>query len=83
MNQEDFKKLYEKFTPTVRSFSTEEWDKALADWASYRKLIPDGLPIGRWLKNDVDGYLPDFLDTKEQKFGHARIGNYDQVMIYK
>ena len=83
MNQEDFKKLYEKFTPTVRSFSTEEWEKALADWASYRKLIPDGLPIGRWLKNDVDGYLPDFLDTKEQKFGHARIGNYDQVMIYK
>ena len=85
MNQEEFRKLYDKFTPSNRSFSVKEWDDALTAWRKYRELIesPDGLPIDRWLKNDEQGYLPDFLDTKEQKFGHARIGNYDQVMIYK
>ena len=85
MNQEEFRKLYEKFSPTERSFSEKNWNEALEDWKPYRELIqsPDGLPIDRWLKNDGQGYLPDFLDTKEQKFGHARIGNYDQVMIYQ
>lgn len=85
MNKEEFTKLYDKFTGTEYSFSEDEWNKAIEDWKRYRELIEreDGLPIDRWLKNDDKGYLPDFLDTKEQKFGHARIGNYDQVMIYQ
>lgn len=66
------------------SFTEDEWNDAVEKWEGYRKdIISDnGLPIDRWLKND-DGYLPDFLDTKEKRFGHARIGNYKQVMIYK
>ena len=85
MNQREFTTLYKKFSPTKLSFSEEQWNKALEDWKSYRKMIDSsgGLPINRWLKNNSDGYLPDFLDTKEQKFGHARIGNYEQVMIYQ
>ena len=84
MNKDEFKKLYSKFKPT-RAFSAAEWDAALSTWEPYYSLIvsPDGLPLDRWLKNEKDGYLPDYLDTKEQKFGHPRIGNYNQVMIYR
>ena len=84
MNEQEFKSLYAKFEYTSRSFSEDKWGEALEDWIKYRDLIkmPGGLPIDRWLRNE-HGYLPDFLDTKEQKFGHARIGNYEQVMIYQ
>ena len=82
MNKLEFENLYNKFNSTERSFSTEEWDAAISEWKKYREMIEAGLSIDRWLKNK-DGYLPNFLDTKEQKFGHARIGNYDQVMIYQ
>ena len=84
MNEQEFKKLYENFKSTERFFNEIEWDDAINKWKNYRELIQqnEGLPIERWLKNDQAGYLPDFLDTKEQKFGHARIGNYEQVMIY-
>lgn len=83
MKQTAFKKMYDEFRPTSRSFSENDWDAALNSWAPYRNLIRDNLPLDRWLKNETDGYLPDYLDTKEQKFGHARIGNYEQVMIYQ
>lgn len=85
MNQVEFKQLFDRFNPSGSGFfSVSDWDKALGEWQSYYDAIttPPGLPLARWLKNK-DGYLPDFLDTKEQKFGHARIGNYDQVMIYQ
>ena len=86
MKEKEFKDLYDKFKPekTNISFTEKQWDEAIKKWEEYRKdIISDnGLPIDRWLKND-GGYLPDFLDTKEKKFGHARIGNYKQVMIYK
>lgn len=86
MDEKEFRDLYNEFNPkeTNISFTVVEWDNAIRDWEEYRELIisNDGLPIDRWLKNDK-GYLPDFLDTKEKKFGHARIGNYEQVMIYK
>ncbi len=90
MKQAAFKKMYDEFrSSTSRSFSEDDWDKALNSWGEYRDLIKNNLPIDRWLKNEKNekneknGYLPDFLDTKEQKFGHARIGNYEQVMIYR
>ena len=88
MNKEKFNNLFAKYNvPNSRSFTVNGWDNALKEWDSYYKLIksPEGLPLNRWLKpeKESDGYLPDFLDTKEKVFGHARIGNYDQVMIYK
>ena len=43
----------------------------------------DGLQIDRWLKNDVDGYLPDFLEKKERNFGHAKPGTMEGNMIYQ
>jgi hypothetical protein len=85
MEQHEFKQLYDRFNPTGSGFFlASDWDRALDDWKPYYEAIisPAGLPIEKWLKNQ-NGYLPDFLDTKEQKFGHARIGNYDQVMIYQ
>ena len=85
MNQSEFKQLYDRFNPTGSGFFlASDWDRALDDWMPYYEAIisSEGLPIDKWLKNR-DGYLPDFLDTKEQKFGHARIGNYDQVRIYQ
>lgn len=83
MEQLEFKQLYDRFKP-AGAFSTTEWDIALDSWKPfYDEIISvGGLPIDKWLKNP-SGYLPDFLDTKEQKFGHARIGNYEQVMIYQ
>lgn len=83
MEQHEFKELYDKFTP-VGAFSVADWDTALAKWKTFHDEIisANGLPIEKWIKN-TSGYLPDFLDTKEQKFGHARIGNYEQVMIYQ
>ena len=83
MKKEDFEDLYKKFSGTFRSFTEDEWDEAISRWNQYCDLIKNGLPIDRWLRNTEKGYLPDFLDTKEQRFGHARIGNYEQVMIYQ
>lgn len=85
MEQKAFKELFDRFIPSGGGFFTEaDWDKALNEWQPYYDDIisSSGLPIEKWVKNK-DGYLPDFLDTKEQKFGHARIGNYDQVKIYQ
>lgn len=83
MKKSEFERIFNTYKAT-NAFSVAEWDMALDNWKSYYDTIisETSLPIERWLKND-EGYLPDFLDTKEQKFGHARIGNYDQVMIYK
>lgn len=83
MNQSEFKQLYDRFNP-IGAFSVADWDTALANWQTFydEVISADGLPIEKWIKNP-GGYLPDFLDTKEQKFGHARIGNYEQVMIYR
>lgn len=82
MNKTDFQLLFNDFKQTSRSFDSATRDAQLSKWKPYIKEISDGLDIKKWIKND-DGYLPDFLDTKEQNFGHARIGNYEQVMIYK
>lgn len=83
MKPERFKHLFDRFQETTRAFSEEDWDNAVKAWDEYYQLIKKGLPLKRWIKNEQEGYLPDFLDTKEQRFGHARIGNYEQVMIYK
>ncbi len=91
MKKDEFKKLYEEYVKDENLNTTNEnnkegidnkWNNALKAWEVYREQIKEGLPLEKWLKNDA-GYLPDFLDTKEKFFGHARIGNYDQVMIYK
>ena len=84
MDKNEFLELYTNYKPSDRTFDTKAWNDALAEWKKYSDLIKDanGFPFDRWIKNDA-GYLPDFLDVKEQKFGHARIGNYTQVMIYK
>ncbi len=78
--------MYDAFNASSETgyFKVEDWDNALTSWQPfYNEIIStNGLSIDRWLRNS-DGYLPDYLDTKEKKFGHARIGNYDQVMIYQ
>lgn len=83
MDKLEFAQIFSTFKAT-NSFSVAEWDAAISNWEPYYNDIISaaGLPIEKWLKN-ASGYLPDFLDTKEQKFGHARIGNYEQVMIYQ
>lgn len=86
MDRNSFKKMYDAFNASNETgyFKIEDWRSALASWQPFYDEITstDGLSLDRWLKNRA-GYLPDYLDTKEQKFGHARIGNYDQVMIYQ
>ncbi len=86
MNKDEFKSMFDKFNANSEAgyFDEGAWDASVKNWKTYYDEIvsPDGLQLDRWLKND-NGYLPDFLDTKEQKFGHSRIGNYDQVMIYQ
>ena len=86
MNKDEFKSMFDKFNANSEFgyFDEKAWDDSVKKWKTYYDEIvsPDGLQLDRWLKND-NGYLPDFLDTKEQKFGHSRIGNYDQVMIYQ
>lgn len=86
MNRIEFKKMYDSFNANseIGYFNDNDWDKSVSQWEPFYKEIVsvNGLELGRWVKNSA-GYLPDFLDTKEQKFGHARIGNYDQVMIYQ
>lgn len=86
MDRNSFKKMYDAFNASSETgyFKIEDWRSALTSWQPFYNEItsPDGLSLDRWLKNST-GYLPDYLDTKEQKFGHARIGNYDQVMIYQ
>ena len=84
MERAEFKKLFDNFNPVGKTghFTSEDWAQAIQKWTPYYNKIVNGLSIDDWLKNS-EGYLPDFLDTKEQKFGHARIGNYEQVMIYQ
>ena len=86
MNKDEFKSMFDKFNANSEAgyFDEGAWDASVKKWKTYYDEIvsPDGLQLDRWLKND-NGYLPDFLDTKEQNFGHSRIGNYDQVMIYQ
>lgn len=86
MNQDEFRSMFERFNEKIEKgyFDEKAWNESVEDWENYYNEIisKSGLQLDRWLKND-NGYLPDFLDTKEQKFGHSRIGNYDQVMIYR
>lgn len=83
MTENDLKDLYEGFKKEHKINKSVIWDDQLKKWEPFYKEITEGLKFERWMKNDEEGYLPDFLDTKEKFFGHARIGNYDQVMIYK
>ena len=82
MDKLTFKEAFDLFTP-INAFTVSDWDDAMTNWESYYTdmVSASGLPIERWLKN-AGGYFPDFFDTKEIRFGHARIGNYDHVMIY-
>lgn len=86
MNKDEFKSMFDKFNAHSEAvyFDEAAWNDSVKKWKTYYDEIvsPDGLQLDRWLKND-NGYLPDFLDTKEQTFGHSRIGNYEQVMIYQ
>lgn len=86
MNKDEFKSMFDEFNADCEAgyFNENEWNASVTGWKNYYDEIvsPDGLQLDRWLKNG-NGYLPDFLDTKEQNFGHSRIGNYDQVMIYQ
>lgn len=86
MDQDKFSSMFKKFGEKIEkgNFDEKEWNESVEDWKTYYDEIisENGFPLDRWLKNK-NGYLPDFLDTKEQKFGHSRIGNYDQVMIYQ
>lgn len=86
MNKDEFKSMFDKFNAQSEAvyFDEAAWDDSVKKWKTYYDEIvsTDGLQLDRWLKNDK-GYLPDFLDTKEQKFGHSRIGNYEYVMIYQ
>lgn len=85
MNQDEFRSMFERFNEKIEKgyFDEKAWNESVKDWENYYNEIisGNGLPLDRWLKNK-NGYLPDFLDTKEQKFGHSRIGKYDHVMIY-
>ena len=87
MNQTEFQNLYRVFTPTERTAefakSGQSWNDQVAKWDSYYQDIKseNGLPLNRWLKN-AEGYLPDFLEKKEENFGHARPGNMSQNMIF-
>lgn len=87
MNKDEFKSMFDKFNAQSEAvyFDEAAWDDSVKKWKTYYDEIvsTDGLQLDRWLKNDKGGYLPDFLDTKEQTFGHSRIGNYEQVMIYQ
>lgn len=87
MDRKSFKEMYDAFNASSETgyFKVEDWKRALTSWQPFYDEITsaDGLSLDRWLRNSSAGYLPDYLDTKEQKFGHARIGNYDQVMIYQ
>ncbi len=85
MEREEFLNAYLNFEGTNRRFSESDWVDALNNWEKYYEMIisDEGLPFDRWIKNEKYGYLPDFLDTKEQRFGHARIGNYEYVMVYQ
>lgn len=86
MDRVTFKNMYDAFNASSETgyFTNEDWNEKVTAWLPfYNEIVSaSGLELSRWLKNP-GGYLPDFLDTKEQKFGHARIGNYDQVMIYQ
>ena len=86
MDRNSFKKMYDAFNASSETgyFKIKDWESALESWQPFYDEITsaDGLSLDRWLKNS-DDYLPNYLDTKEQKFGHARIGNYDEVMIYQ
>ena len=83
MEKKEFKELWDKLPSDYADKNGDKrWKEALDDWEEYREQIINDLPLDKWLKNK-DGYLPDFLDTKEKFFGHARIGNYEQAMIYQ
>ncbi len=87
MDQAEFKKAFDEFRKKPEQwrvrFNDKDWNETVKYWTDhYCNPIKNGLSLELWLKNE-DGYLPDYLDTKEQNFGHSRIGNYDQVMIYQ
>ncbi len=88
MTKEEFKELYDAFfekDDPANKIIDEGWELLDKDWKDYIKDIEGdkGLPLTEWLKKDDGNYLPEFLGTKTTMFGHSRIGNYDQVMIYK
>lgn len=89
MNQTGFRYLYDNYkNKKLIKFNQNDWDKSINDWVIYLNIINqnNGLPIDCWLKDNnrsiPKGYLPNFLE-KGWYFGHARITNYEHVMIYK
>lgn len=83
MTIDEFKEMYEKFKPTWKNDISDIKDT----WKKYyEKITGEGLPFEddkdvSWVKSG-DQYLPRFIDQMKM-FGRARIGNYEQVMIYK
>lgn len=89
MNQTGFRYLYNNYKNNkLIKFNQNDWDKSINDWKIYLNIINQnsGLPIDCWLKDNnrslPKDYLPNFLE-KDWYFGHARITNYEHVMIYK
>lgn len=87
MTNQEFKQLFDTFNPRVKKevfFESSEWQPIIDDWeVGFYTLIRNGLPINKWLREPNGEYLPNYLDVGEKRFGHARIGNYEQVMIYQ
>lgn len=87
MKQEKFKELFDKFEVPkwMESFKKNEWDCQKEEWESFHWSIvsEEGLPIERWVKSNDSNYLPEYLESKKNRFGRARIGNFTQAMIYK
>ena len=86
--KDDIKKQFKAFEAGYKDFDNKTWDDVLNDWKEtfYNKIVGEENKFGieDWIKqnNNDKKYLPNFLDN-DRLFGRARIGNFDQVMIYK
>lgn len=88
MKKDDFMAIYNEFKSKWQVGQTDvQGTKDV--WDVYKNRIIGGLPFETdadvsWVKSsDNDNcYLPRFIDQMKL-FGRARIGNFEQVMIYK
>ena len=87
MQQRTFKTLFDDFKEQWSGNSDTKRTELVTSWSEFEQLILSeaGLPFDRWVKPNsgmVTTYLPAFIDGL-RAFGRARIGNYEQVMIYR
>ena len=80
MLEREFRELYNSFQSKWKT-KEAEWNNTIALWKNYyREIISEnGLPFEKWIKGE--NYLPNFID-RTTICGRARIGDYEQVMIY-